>query len=67
MLVGGHLDVTSPHIVLEGCYLLLSDIVFKSILLEGEMLDIESAIFSECTRMIVMIPNRVVNPMLKDI
>ena len=41
MLVGGHLDVTSPHIVLEGCYLLLSDIVFKSILLEGKMLDMK--------------------------
>ena len=39
MLVGGHVVAKWTDIVLEGCYLLLSDIVFKSILLEGEMLD----------------------------
>ena len=53
--------------MLEDDYVTLSEMMSISILLEGEMLDIESAIFSECTRMIVMIPNRVVNPMLKDI
>ena len=38
VLVGGHIDAKWTDIVLEGCYPLLSDIVFKSILLEGEML-----------------------------
>ena len=38
VLVGGYLIAKWTDIVLEGCYPLLSDIVFKSILLEGEML-----------------------------
>ena len=40
VLVGGHLDVKWSHIVLEGDDVTSSDIVFKSLIVEGDMLDI---------------------------
>ena len=39
--------------LLEGYHVTLSEMMSISLLLEGQMLDIESVIFSECTHILV--------------